>query len=207
MEEEYDVVVLGTGLKECILSGLMSVDKKKVLHIDRNGYYGGESASLNLEQLFQRFRPDQQPPKELGRSRDYCLDLCPKFLMATGDLVKVLLYTNVKQYLEFQLVKGSYVFQEDKVHKVPATATEALQSGLMGFFQKRKFRNFLEWVQNYDEKQPKTWQTLDATKITMKQVYDHWSLDEQSRQFTGHAIALQENDDYLNVAAKPILGY
>ena len=30
MEEEYDVIVLGTGLKECILSGLLSVDKKKV---------------------------------------------------------------------------------------------------------------------------------------------------------------------------------
>ena len=31
MDEEYDVVVLGTGLKECILSGLLSVDGLKVL--------------------------------------------------------------------------------------------------------------------------------------------------------------------------------
>ena len=30
MDEEYDVIVLGTGLKECILSGLLSVDGKKV---------------------------------------------------------------------------------------------------------------------------------------------------------------------------------
>ncbi|KAM7486916.1 hypothetical protein LguiA_002925 [Lonicera macranthoides] len=30
MDEEYDVVVLGTGLKECILSGLLSVDGLKV---------------------------------------------------------------------------------------------------------------------------------------------------------------------------------
>jgi len=28
------------------MSGLMSVGKKKVLHMDRNDYYGGESASL-----------------------------------------------------------------------------------------------------------------------------------------------------------------
>lgn len=33
MQEEYDVVVLGTGLTECILSGLLSVDGKKVLHM------------------------------------------------------------------------------------------------------------------------------------------------------------------------------
>lgn len=41
MDEEYDAIVLGTGLKECILSGMLSVSGKKVLHIDRNKYYGG----------------------------------------------------------------------------------------------------------------------------------------------------------------------
>jgi Rab GDP dissociation inhibitor len=40
MDQEYDCIVLGTGLKECILSGLLSLEGKKVLHIDRNGYYG-----------------------------------------------------------------------------------------------------------------------------------------------------------------------
>jgi Rab GDP dissociation inhibitor len=51
MDEEYDVIVLGTGLKECILSGLLSVDRLKVLHMDRNDYYGGASASLTLNQV------------------------------------------------------------------------------------------------------------------------------------------------------------
>lgn len=51
MDEEYDVIVLGTGLTECILSGLLSVEGKKVLHMDRNDYYGGDSASLNLTQV------------------------------------------------------------------------------------------------------------------------------------------------------------
>ena len=30
MDETYDAIVLGTGFKECILSGLLSVDGKKV---------------------------------------------------------------------------------------------------------------------------------------------------------------------------------
>ncbi|RTE72945.1 Rab GDP-dissociation inhibitor, partial [Fusarium euwallaceae] len=47
--KEYDVIVLGTGLTECILSGVFSVKGKKVLHIDRNDHYGGEAASVNLE--------------------------------------------------------------------------------------------------------------------------------------------------------------
>lgn len=100
MDEAYDAIVLGTGLKECIISGLLSVDGYKVcnclmrgvpwlgsvakglhargiglhrrslwvpslprpapvrrslvlqvLHMDRNNYYGGQSASLNLNQV------------------------------------------------------------------------------------------------------------------------------------------------------------
>jgi RAB protein geranylgeranyltransferase component A len=51
------------------MSGLMSVDKKKVLHIDRNDYYGGAAASLTLDQvreparrLVGSFRQRSAPP-------------------------------------------------------------------------------------------------------------------------------------------------
>ena len=33
MDESYDAIVLGTGLKECILSGLLSVDGLKVISV------------------------------------------------------------------------------------------------------------------------------------------------------------------------------
>ena len=35
MDAEYDCIVLGTGLTECILSGMLAVSGKKVLHMDR----------------------------------------------------------------------------------------------------------------------------------------------------------------------------
>lgn len=107
---------------------------------------GGECASLNLEQLYAKFRPGTTPPKEMGRTRDYCIDLCPKFLMACGNLVKVLLHTKVTKYLEFKSVMGSFVVQSGKVHKVPSTPGEALSSGLLGLFQKRRFRTFLQFA-------------------------------------------------------------
>ena len=84
MDGEYDVIVLGTGLKECIISGLLSVEGKKVLHLDRNDYYGGESASLNLQQIFSKFKAGSSPSEKLGSSRDYNVDLIPKFIMAAG---------------------------------------------------------------------------------------------------------------------------
>jgi len=63
MNEAYDVIVCGTGLKECVLSGLLATKGKKVLHIDRNEYYGGETASLNLTNMWKKFKGGETPPK------------------------------------------------------------------------------------------------------------------------------------------------
>jgi len=110
MDDTYDVVVCGTGLTECILSGLLSSEGKKVLHIDRNPFYGGEGASLNLTSLWNLFRPGVEPPKELGANRDWNIDLIPKFIMANGKLVKILLKTKVAKYLEWKPVDGTYCY-------------------------------------------------------------------------------------------------
>lgn len=75
MNTEYDVIVLGTGLKECMLAGLLAKFPKKtegeqkegakILQLDRNGYYGSDSASLNLTNLWKHFRPGQEVPKNM----------------------------------------------------------------------------------------------------------------------------------------------
>ena len=109
---------LGTGLKECILSGLLSVSGKKVLHMDRNKYYGGASASITpLEEVFKLFDAGAAPPS-LGRGRDWNVDLIPKFLMANGQLVKLLIHTGVTRYLEFKVTEGSYVYKGDQKGRI-----------------------------------------------------------------------------------------
>lgn len=72
---EYDAIVLGTGLTECIISGLLSVQGKRVLHLDRNNYYGADTASLSLQNLFRKFRDGENPPASLGPSRGLFLSL------------------------------------------------------------------------------------------------------------------------------------
>ena len=41
-EAHYDVVLSGTGLVQSILSAALSKSGKKVLHLDKNDYYGGD---------------------------------------------------------------------------------------------------------------------------------------------------------------------
>ncbi|XP_039245305.1 rab GDP dissociation inhibitor beta [Pipra filicauda] len=199
MNEEYDVIVLGTGLTECILSGIMSVNGKKVLHMDRNSYYGGESASITpLEDLYKRFNLPGTPPESMGRGRDWNVDLIPKFLMANGQLVKMLLYTEVTRYLDFKVIEGSFVYKGGKIYKVPSTEAEALASSLMGLFEKRRFRKFLVYVANFDENDPKTFEGVDPKKTTMRDVYKKFDLGQDVIDFTGHALALYRTDDYLD---------
>jgi len=202
MNEEYDAIVLGTGLKECILSGMLSVNGMKVLHMDRNNYYGGESASLSLQQLWEKFRPGQEVPATLGPNRDYNVDMVPKFIMGNGKLVRVLVHTDVTKYLEFRAVDGSYVCVKGKVNKVPSNDYEALRSPLMGIFEKRRARSFFLYVQDYDLNNPKTHQGMDLTTMPMAQLYAKYGLQPETVDFIGHAIALHREDSYL---AQPAL--
>ncbi|ONM21328.1 Guanosine nucleotide diphosphate dissociation inhibitor 2 [Zea mays] len=217
MDVEYDVIVLGTGLKECILSGLLSVDRLKVLHMDRNDYYGGDSTSLNLNQLWKRFKGEETPPAHIGASRDYNVDMVPKFMMANGTLVRVLIHTGVTKYMSFKAVDGSYVFNKGKIHKVPSTDMEALKSPLMGLFEKRRAGKFFLYVQDYKENDPSTHKGYNLTKLTTKEliswdsVYSNsyvlisffrkYGLDDNTIDFIGHAVALHRDDSYLTEPA------
>ncbi|OII76455.1 GDP dissociation inhibitor family protein [Cryptosporidium andersoni] len=206
MDEEYDVVICGTGLTECILSGLLSTSGKKVLHIDRNNYYGGESASLNLTTLYNKFRPGAKPPASYGANRDWNVDLIPKFVMASGDLVKILLKTHVTRYLEWQVIEGTYVYQFQRggllfgpkfIHKVPATEMEAIKSPLLGLMEKNSCRSFFSFILNWEDDDKSTHMGFDREGNTMSDIYSYFRLSNTTIDFIGHAIALYTTDDYI----------
>jgi len=80
--------------------------------------------------------------------------------MSSGQLTNILVSTDVTRYLEFKQVAGSYVQQgagsKATVAKVPSDAGEALKSPLMGIFEKRRMKSFIEWVGNFNIDEPST---------------------------------------------------
>lgn len=66
----------------------------------------------------------------------------------------------------------------------------------MGIFEKRRFKNFLQHVQDYDVNDPKTWKGVEPT-MTAKSMYEKYGLDANTQDFTGHALALYRNDKYV----------
>ena len=199
MDVEYDAIILGTGLTECLISGLLSVGGSKVLHMDKNDYYGAAATSMcPLSKLYEKFGKGAPDEGKMGRGRDWNVDLIPKFLMANGKLVQLLIHTNVTRYLEFKSVEGSYVMKSNKqIYKIPSTAQEALSTSLMGIFEKRRFRNVLEYAVNFDPQNPTTHNGLSPNS-TMAQCYDKFGVDKNTRGVTGHALALYRDDGYLD---------
>lgn len=189
-------------MSECVLSALLSVEGKKVLHIDRNDYYGAECASLSLSQLYNKFRPGQPVPTEIGRDRDYAIDMVPKFMMANGEIVNMLVHTDVTRYLEFKQISASYVYRDKRIAKVPSTEIEAVRSPLMGLFEKRRAKRFFEFLQKWRDEDPSTHQGIDLDEWPMEKVFAHFGLEPGTRDFIGHAMALHLEDSYMKRPAR-----
>ncbi|XP_042360854.1 rab GDP dissociation inhibitor beta isoform X2 [Plectropomus leopardus] len=149
----------------------MSQSGKKVLHIDEHPYYGGESASISpLEELYKKFKVPGGPAKSMGRGKEWNIDLIPKFFLANAG----------------------------KVHKVPGSEEEAHTSDLMGMFDKRRFRKLLLFAQNFDVRDPRTYQDVDPNKMTTRDLFCRFDLGLDVMEFTGHAIALHNSESYLD---------
>ncbi|XP_076819894.1 rab proteins geranylgeranyltransferase component A 2-like [Clavelina lepadiformis] len=63
LPEEFDVILIGTGLPESVLSGALSRIGKTVLHVDSNEYYGGSWASFNIK-TFDKLMSETQMHQE-----------------------------------------------------------------------------------------------------------------------------------------------
>lgn len=223
MNTQYDIIVLGTGLKESILAGLLSKsqiidndekhEKYKIFQLDRNNYYGSDSASLNLTNLWKRFRNGEQFPLKYGENRDWNVDLIPKFVMSNGNLVKLLLKTNVSQYLEWKSVEGTFIYKckkslnensFGKIERVPSNSFEAFKSDIMNNLEKKLCKNFFTFVQDYDENDKETYEGYDLN-LPFNQIMKRFELNEDTINFIVHSIVLYTDNNYLSKPAIEII--
>ena len=138
-----------------------------------------------------------------------------------GNLVKMLVATDVTRYLDFKLIDGCYVYKKDAgIFKVPATVDEARSTSLLSLMQKNWLRSLLQAIDAYKLEDPKSWKGgKDWSKITTKELFEYvhvvnskhqWAsitricvacsymwFDKDTGDFVGHAMALETDDSYL----------
>lgn len=99
---------------------------------------------------------------------------------------------------------------------MPATTSEALSTPLLSMMQKMKYRSFLSNVltmQIPGEDGVPADADVPLKHMTMRELFKKYGLDENCQEFTGHAMALRLNDEYLDepaletVKAMKLYGY
>lgn len=58
-------------------------------------FQGASTSMTPLDNLYKKFEKELNHKDKVGSLRDWNVDLVPKFLMAQGKLVKLLVHTNV----------------------------------------------------------------------------------------------------------------
>eukprot|EP00667_Euglena_gracilis_P024968 EG_transcript_29026 len=153
-DTEFDFIVAGTNLVECVLSGALARAGKKVLHLEDEEWYGGHQwATLALHECRQwaERRGAEQHLRAssfeaLGRSRDYSLDLLPVPILAAGPLVALLLRSSIGRYLEFKVVDTAYLFTDGALQPVPCSKGDVFKSKVLAKKQKGQLMSFMRWV-------------------------------------------------------------
>ncbi|KAL4912219.1 GDP dissociation inhibitor [Aspergillus aurantiobrunneus] len=166
-ETQWDVTISGTGLIQSLLALALSRSGKKVLHVDRNPYYGGPEAALSLQEVEEWvseanketthlpfedaaiFSPGlPESGSGLSSSRAYTLSLSPQIIYSRSQLVPTLVSSKVYRQLEFQAVGSWWIYKpatgSDKdLYRVPSSREDIFADNFISMKSKRTLMRFL----------------------------------------------------------------
>ncbi|EGE84176.1 rab geranylgeranyl transferase escort protein [Blastomyces dermatitidis ATCC 18188] len=171
---DWDVLISGTGLPQSILALALSRSGKNVLHIDKNGYYGGPDAAFSLQEAEDwvtkiNEAPDSTPfesasistlpassedegSSKLLPSRAYTLSLSPQLIYSRSRLIPNLVSSRIYRQLEFLPVGSWWVCRygdsvsSSLITRVPGSREDIFADDNMSNKSKRSLMKFLRYL-------------------------------------------------------------
>lgn len=210
-----DCIILGTGLTNSILAAACSRIGKSVLHVDRNNYYGDEWASFTFQQTIDWIKINhpydkalESIPEELvSKSRMFCIDLCPRLLYSNGDMVDLLVKSNVSRYHEFKNNIRILSLIGNEIHVMPCRRSDVFTSPLLSdLVDKRKLMKFVEMCIKFDPAND-TQETSEISKHANLEINNFLidrGLNPTLREYIINSIAMVSPTDSTEKACKKI---
>ncbi|KAK2702338.1 hypothetical protein QYM36_019050 [Artemia franciscana] len=202
--------------EECLLTGMLQISGKKVLHLNR----WKKAVPFWKKWKLPSPEPHIQSAPLDRRERDGKVDLNPKLLIVNSQLVRLIDPDDRRNLfprsLHFKSFEGSYEYEGGHIHKVYPYDKDNLIDSLGDFYrsenyrwiesvvddERRDFEDFLKYIQEWQEDDPNTWNDIDPDSTTMYQVYGYFDLNPGFADYTGRALALYRDDTYLNRPAR-----
>ncbi|KAJ9264185.1 hypothetical protein DTO212C5_7244 [Paecilomyces variotii] len=165
----WDVTISGTGLAQSLLALALSRSGKKVLHVDKNPYYGGAEAAFSLQEAEEwveelKQEPGRVPyedvsvhsppaapdsPTKLAKSRAYTLSLSPQLIYSRSKLLPTLVSSKVYRQLEFQAVGSWWIYRSSEtsvLDRVPSSREDVFSDDNISLRSKRSLMKLLRHV-------------------------------------------------------------
>lgn len=161
-------------MESCIAAAASRIGKT-VLHIDTNEYYGDVWSSFSLDalnNLLDECSPtlrngkytwhcqsaDDQEEEEnwtseklLERSRRFSLDLSPRVAYSAGELVNLLIKSNICRYAEFRALDHVCMLYNNEIVSVPCSRSDVFNTKTLTIVEKRLLMKFLTACNDYAE--------------------------------------------------------
>ena len=152
LAHNYDVVVIGTGPSEALVSGALAEAKKTLINFDKNGEYGGCRRTFNIRD-FKEFIPKiggeiivDRVEEVLGkefRASIYNIDLMPMVFYANDDLIQVLIDSQSSDAVRITTIDGLYFPGQGQFRNIPCSKQSIFTDKSLGLPQKRAAMNFI----------------------------------------------------------------
>jgi len=164
LKSRYDVVVLGSGMKQSLLAGLLASHGKEVLQLDPVANAG---KSFDLQQFaYELDGPGAKLPAEskVGKGSDYSIERAPKMFIASGNQLQLLVASGAWQHMSppgFKRVHRSLMYRQrpdgkPDVHRVLANSEDVVKTRMLAALDKARVVQFFLWIERYDENDEKT---------------------------------------------------
>ncbi|KAI9592154.1 GDP dissociation inhibitor [Syncephalis fuscata] len=124
----------------------------------------------------------------ISNSRRFNLELAPKLLASNGELVDLLISSDIGKYLDFRLTDAIYLFTSS-LELIPSSKEAVFSSNTLSLIEKRKLMKFLMFAAAYEGNE----EILQGDK---HQLYSEWlkenfKLDDRLAAAVEHAVTLK----------------
>lgn len=166
----FDLIIVGTGLPESVISAAASASGKSVLHLDPNPFYGSHFSSLSIADLTHFLNSHSTPssvcrdplysdveisnyaPRLLSQHpKNFNLDVSgPRVLFCADHSIDLMLKSGASHYLEFKSIDATFMLDADaKLCSVPDSRAAIFKDKSLGLMEKNQLMRFFKLVQGH----------------------------------------------------------